>query len=70
MRTATILKAIGEPKLTLHDGGGYWYFVYDDVERNIHETLSVPVFRLNHMALASWVEEGKQLIQNVNDLYN
>lgn len=57
---ATIIKAIGCPHLKLYDGGGYWYFVYDDGAR-WHDQ-SVHVMRLHHLTLDQWIAEGKAAV--------
>ena len=58
-----IIKKIGCPHLNLHKGEGYWYFAYDDEERNIFETCSVPVMFLSQMKLDGWVEDGLAFVK-------
>lgn len=63
-RTARdVTKAIGCPHLQLHKGDGYWYFTYDDGES--YETRSVMTMYLSHMALDLWVEEGRDLVKQM-----
>ncbi len=61
--THKILTAIGCPILNLYKGKGYWYFIYDDLDRNIHASRSVHVMNLSDLSLDRWVEEGKALIE-------
>jgi hypothetical protein len=63
--THKILKAIGCSilNLNLYKGKGYWYFIYDDLDRNIHASRSVHVMNLSDLSLDRWVEEGKALIE-------
>lgn len=61
--TPAVNKAIGDPRLKLVAGKGYWYFIFDDVEKhNIFETHSIYTMRLNDMPLERWVEEGKDFL--------
>lgn len=62
--TRKILKAIGCPILNLYKGEGYWYFVYDDLDRNVFETQSVYAVRLSDMSLETWVQEGREFVQH------
>lgn len=62
--TRKILKAIGCPILSLYKGEGYWYFVYDDLDRNMFETQSVYAVRLSDMPLETWVQEGREFVQH------
>lgn len=62
--TRKILKAIGCPILNLYKGEGYWYFVYDDLDRNVFETQSVYTVRLSNLPLEEWVREGKEFVQH------
>lgn len=66
-RVATVLKEIGDERLKLFDGGGYWYFEFDDTEHGVFETHTVSVMRLNHLAFAVWVEEGKEFVAKMKD---
>jgi hypothetical protein len=61
-----ILRAIGNDKLELFRGNGYYYFTYDDLEVNkIWADESVYVCRLNHLDLNRWIEIGKEFINKV-----
>lgn len=62
--TRKILKAIGCPILNLYKGEGYWYFVYDDLDRNVFETQSVYTVRLSNLPLEEWVREGREFVQH------
>ena len=59
--TRKILARIGHQHLSLHNGGEYWYFSYDDGGSR-HETRSVMVLRLSHLSLDQWVAEGRALV--------
>jgi hypothetical protein len=63
MKTATILKAIGCPNLSMYKGDGYWYFAYDTDLK--FETHSVYVCYLNQLTLEEWVSEGMELVNNM-----
>ena len=65
MRTQTILARLGCQHLSLHNGGGYWYFRYDDGDA--HETRSVMVMRLKDMSLEGWLYEGRALLEQVTE---
>jgi hypothetical protein len=60
-KVSSVLKAIGEKRLALYSNSkeGYWYFAFDDKERNIFETQTVYVMRLSDMPLERWIEDGK-----------
>ena len=60
-----IVNKIGCKYLSLCKGDGYWYFIYDDLERNIFETCSVPVMFLSQMKLDLWVEDGLAFVKQV-----
>lgn len=62
---AHVCKEIGNPKLTLNRGYGYWYFVYDDVAKNVFEDRSVAVCYLRQMSLEQWIEEGKSFLADL-----
>jgi hypothetical protein len=61
----TVTKTIGCPQLSLYQGNGYWYFIFDDVARNIHESHSVYTMRLNDMPLDRWVDIGRTFAERV-----
>lgn len=65
MRVRTILKAIGNPKLDIATSPGYWYFIYDDLDRNIYRTESVMVPRLSDLSLEEWVRCGKAFLEQI-----
>lgn len=56
--TRQILSRIGEPRLDLCKGDGYWHFTFDDPKANVFETHSVMVHRLNQLSLEQWENEG------------
>ena len=63
-----ILKAIGEPNLSLYRGSGYFYFVYDNGKKGdemLYDDHSVYVYRLNHLDLGWWVKEGQDFVKEV-----
>lgn len=60
-----VIKAIGNESLNLYRGEGYWYFVFDNVERALYDSESVYTMRLNDMALDRWVEIGKAFAAKV-----
>lgn len=62
--TRKILKAIGCPILNLYRGYGYWYFVYDDLDRGVFEIQSVYAVHLSDMPLETWVQEGREFVQH------
>lgn len=53
--------------LVLIKGDGYFYFVYDDVEKNIFATRSVYVYRLNQLTFDQWIEEAGIIIREVEE---
>ena len=57
--TKQILNRIGEENLYLYDGGGYFYFEYDD------ETYAIYVNDLDDLTLDQWVESGKHFVKNL-----
>jgi hypothetical protein len=61
-KASSVIKAIGDPRLTLVAGNGYWYFVFDDVAANMFETHSVSVMRLNQLPLEQWIADGKEFV--------
>jgi len=58
LRTVNNVFSASKLKVELVKGKGYFYFVYDDGKK--YNTLTVPVYKLNELTLAQWVEEGKQ----------
>lgn len=64
-----ILKAVGNPFVSLYRGSGYWYFVYDDYKSGGKHHLSKTVYvtKLNDMTLEQWVTEAKMLIKEVDE---
>ena len=63
--TRQVLKKIGCDKLDLFNGGGYYYFAYDDPENNIFETESVITSYLNQLTLEMWVEIGQDFVKKI-----
>lgn len=61
---AQIVKKIGNPHLSLYDGDGYFYFVYED-GKGAWGDRSVYVYRLNHLSLDRWVDEGNDFIKEM-----
>jgi hypothetical protein len=41
-------------------GEGYFYFVYDDGDPHHHDEQSIPVYRLNELPAAQWLDEGRE----------
>ncbi|WP_170339668.1 hypothetical protein [Ruegeria arenilitoris] len=66
VRTATILKRIGNEHLSLHCGAGYWFFNFDDGD--IFETDSVYTMRLNDLSLDQWMAEGRVFIKQIEEV--
>ncbi|MFA5488820.1 MAG: hypothetical protein WC284_06325 [Candidimonas sp.] len=63
-RTSQVLAALGNPPhLELVQGEGYWYFIFDDGD--FYETHSVTTYRLSHVSLDSWVAEGQEFLNKV-----
>lgn len=62
----SIIKEINDPNLKLYRGEGYLYFVYDNPEKNVYETESVYVNRLNELSLETWVSIGKEFVENIS----
>lgn len=46
-------------------GDGYHYFVYDNEERNVYETLSVMIPYTNMCAVEWWVKEAEDAYENI-----
>ena len=61
--TKQILKKIGCDKLGLFNGGGYYYFAYDDPDKGLHKTESVITAYLNQLTLEMWDKIGQDFIQ-------
>ena len=66
-RATQVTKAIGCPHLELVQGEGYWYFVFDDKSRELYDTHTVNVFRLRHLSLSQWVEEGQKFVVKMGE---
>ena len=60
-----IIKKIGNPNLNLYTGEGYFYFVYDNGNVKDFADHSVYCYRLNHMSLDQWVDEGNGFLQEI-----
>ena len=60
-----IIKKIGNPHLKLYTGKGYFYFVYDTGNIKDYDDHSVYVYRLNHLSLDQWVNEGNGFLKEV-----
>ena len=58
-----IIKKIGNPHLNLYTGKGYFYFVYDNGNPKYYADHSVYCYRLNHMSLDQWVDEGNNFLE-------
>lgn len=68
LTTKKILKEIGCENLDLVRGEGYFYFVYDEFpNREIYDTRSVFVFRLNDLSLESWIYEANILLEKIKN---
>lgn len=64
-RTAQILRAVGCKNLALYKEDGYFYFAYDDQQKNIFLTHSVYVGRLNSLSIGEWSKEAQTLLDEV-----
>ncbi|MNC71035.1 hypothetical protein D3C75_1219090 [compost metagenome] len=64
---AQVLNKIKCQYLSLCKGDGYWYFVYDDVERNIFETESVYTMYLSSLDVEDWVSIGQDFVKKVEN---
>ena len=63
---AQVLRKIACPHLSLYRGQGYWYFVYDDLEKNgTFETQSVHVMYMKDASLKWWVAEGEAFVETI-----
>jgi hypothetical protein len=70
-----IIKEIGSPFLALHEGIGYYFFVYEEqfvsakLENcvDIFETHSVYVDKLDDLDLWMWVQEGRDFCKNIQE---
>jgi len=60
MKRRTIEKAVGDERLTLEAGEGYFYFIFDDGD--FYDTESVLVYRLNHLRLDQWTAIASDFI--------
>jgi hypothetical protein len=60
MKRRTIEKAVGDERLTLEAGEGYFYFIFDDGD--FYDTESVLVYRLNHLSLDQWTAIASDFI--------
>lgn len=60
--TRAIIKEIGDKRLNLYNGGGYWYFILDDGAK-LYETHSIYVYLLNELSHEQWVEAGRDFIK-------
>lgn len=65
-----ILKKVNNPKMDLEIGQGYVYFIYDDLEKNIYDTHSVLVPRLNDLSLDSWIYEAEKFIKILQERFS
>jgi len=65
MTTSQIIRIIGDHRLSLQRGDGYWYFVFDDGEK--FDTESVMVMRLKDLPLSSWVSQGREFISRMEE---
>jgi len=62
-KAKSVIKAIGDPRLELVAGKGYWYFVFNDIRKNnLFDTQSVMVMRLSDLSQERWIEEGKDFL--------
>ncbi|MNQ54040.1 hypothetical protein D3C85_680960 [compost metagenome] len=65
--TSQVTNKIKCQHLSLYKGEGYWYFVYDDVEKRIFETESVPVKYLSSMDVEEWVRIGQDFVNEIEN---
>ena len=61
-----IIAEINCPHLSLHKGHDHWYFVYDNVQGGVFETLSVYVLRLSDLSLDGWLSDGRAFIAKID----
>jgi hypothetical protein len=59
---AKVLKAIGNPHLSMCKGEGYIYFILDD-GADVYETRSVYTMHIKDLPLEAWVEEGRACVE-------
>lgn len=62
-----ILREVTNSNLDLEVGNGYFYFIYDDEEKNLYETRSVWVNSINQLDLDSWIYEANELIKKMEN---
>lgn len=67
--TKQVIKAIGNDKLQLLRGNGYWYFVYDDPAKGLFDTMSVYTMHLGNYTVEQWAAEGRELVARVQNEY-
>mgnify|MGYP004343029855 CR=1 FL=1 len=66
MKVQTILKAIGENHLTLHQCPGYFVWTYDNGK--MFEQTSTYVDKLSHLTIDQWIEDGKEFMEYVKQV--
>lgn len=62
LRTINRVLSGENPNIELVKGEGYFYFIYDDGDKN-YETLSVMVYGLNMQSLDRWLSDGREFIK-------
>lgn len=61
-RVGQVLAEIGNEHLTLVNGKGYWYFIYDDEAKGLYDTKSVYTMRLSDLSVNDWAADGRELV--------
>ena len=62
--TKKILKEINCKYLSLHNGGGYFYFVYDNEDDiSTYNTKTVITYRLNDLFFGDWIDIGEDFVK-------
>lgn len=61
-RVSQVLTEIGNKHLTLVNGNGYWYFIYDDEAKGWYDTKSVYTMRLSDLNVNDWAADGRELV--------
>lgn len=63
---AKIIEALGDDRVTLEQGEGYFYFLYSEAGNDFYMDRSVYVSRLKHLSLEAWLEEGRAFIASID----
>lgn len=65
MQRRSIEKEIGDSRLKLHAGKGYFYFAFQ--AGRYYRTESIYTYRLHDYPLERWVAEGKEFISSCEE---